>query len=69
MTQERPRDPHKPLAVTVTTACELTSIGRTAMYALIKDKRVNSVKVGARRLVVFSSLEALLSDESQVFRR
>jgi excisionase family DNA binding protein len=56
--------PLKPLAVTVSTACELTSIGRTAMYTLIKNKCVASIKLGTRRLIVFSSLEALLQGEN-----
>jgi excisionase family DNA binding protein len=60
--KESSPDPHTPLAVKVSKACELTSIGRTAMYALIQEGRVKTVKIGNRRLVLFSSLEALLAE-------
>lgn len=50
----------KPLAVQVKTACELIGVGNTTMWALIKDGRVKTVRIGRRRLVIYASLEALL---------
>jgi len=51
----------KPLAVPVKTACQLVGVGHTSMWALIKEGRVKTVSVGRRRLVIYASLEALLS--------
>jgi len=51
----------KPLAVPVKTACQLVGIGNTSMWALIKAGKVKTVSVGRRRLVIYASLEALLS--------
>jgi excisionase family DNA binding protein len=50
----------KPLAVTVSRACALVGVGRTKMYELIASGRVRSVKIDARRLVDYESLEVLL---------
>jgi hypothetical protein len=55
----------KPLAVPVKTACQLVGVGNTSMWALIKTGRVKTVSVGRRRLVIYASLEALLSNGSQ----
>jgi hypothetical protein len=52
----------KPLAVSMTAACQIMSLGRTSMFALIKAGRVKTVNIGRRRLVVYASLEALLSE-------
>jgi excisionase family DNA binding protein len=51
----------KPLAVSVRVACQLLNVGNTTMWALIKAGRVKSVSIGRRRLVIYASLEALLS--------
>jgi len=50
----------KPLAVPVKTACKLVGVGNTTMWALIKDGRVKTVRIGRRRLVIYASLETLL---------
>ena len=55
------REAAKPLAVSVTTACKLLGVGNTTMWALIKGGRVKTVSIGWRRLVIYSSLELLLS--------
>jgi hypothetical protein len=52
----------KPLAVTVKAACEIIGVGRTTMFGLIKSGRVNTARIGRRRVVVFASLVALLDD-------
>jgi hypothetical protein len=52
----------KPLAVPVKIACQLVGVGNTSMWALIKAGKVRTVSVGRRRLVIYASLEALLSN-------
>jgi hypothetical protein len=52
----------KPLAVPVKTACQLVGLGNTSMWALIKAGRVKTVSIGRRRLVIYASLESLLSN-------
>jgi hypothetical protein len=54
----------KPLAVPVKIACRLIGVGNTSMWALIKAGRVKTVSIGRRRLVIYASLEALLSGHS-----
>jgi excisionase family DNA binding protein len=49
----------RPVTVTVPTALRLTGLGRTKFYELINEGRIKTVTVGRRRLVVYSSLEAL----------
>jgi excisionase family DNA binding protein len=55
-----PQDP-KPLAVPVKVGCRLLGIGATTMWALIKSGRIKTIRIGRRRLVVYRSLETLLS--------
>ena len=50
----------QPLAVTVREACRLTGIGRTLLYDMIRDGRVNALRLGRRRLVTTASLNALI---------
>ena len=54
----------KPLAVPVKTACKRVGVGNTTMWALIKDGRVKTARIGRRRLVIYASLEALLGQEA-----
>jgi hypothetical protein len=55
----------KPLTVTVGTAKQLSGLGNTKIWALIKDRTLETVHVGRRRLIIFRSLEALLAPRSQ----
>jgi excisionase family DNA binding protein len=50
----------KPITVTVATARKITGLSTTTVYALIKKKKIKVVKVGARTLITYASLEALL---------
>jgi excisionase family DNA binding protein len=50
------------LLLTVEEAAETLTIGRTTMFALIKDGSVRSVRIGARRLVPFASLESFVAE-------
>ena len=54
----------KPLAVTVKTAREITGLGNTKIYALIKESRLESVAIGRRRLISYASLEALINNRA-----
>jgi hypothetical protein len=59
-----PRDPpQKPLTVTVSEACRLSGLGRTAIWKFIRDHRLEIAQVGGlkRRLIVYRSLESLLA--------
>jgi excisionase family DNA binding protein len=51
----------RPLAVTVKVASQLSGLGNTKLYELIKDGRLRTVTVDRRRLVLFSGLEELLA--------
>jgi excisionase family DNA binding protein len=57
---------HRPLgdgrlAVSIEETCRLLSIGRTLVYQLISQRRLKTIKVGARKLVLMSSIYDLLS--------
>src|SRR5438309_356044 len=51
----------EPLAVDVNTALEISGLGRTKFYELIRDKRLKTVMVGRRRLINYQSLKALVA--------
>ena len=51
----------KPLTVTVATARKISGLGNTTIWQLIKNGKLETVHVGRRRLVVYSSLQKLLS--------
>lgn len=50
------------LLCTVEEAAETLSIGRTSIYELLRDGRLRSVKVGARRLIPIAALEDFVND-------
>ncbi len=54
----------KPLAVSVKEMCRLLGIGNTKAWELIGLGRVKTFSVGRKRLVVFSSIEDLISSEA-----
>ena len=68
ISREVPEDA-RPLAVSVKTACKLVGVGNTTMWALIKAGRVKTVSIGRRRLVIYASLEALVSEVGQRHER
>jgi excisionase family DNA binding protein len=49
-----------PIAVSVSEAARLLSIGRTKVYELINDGTLRTVKVGRRTLVAMASIHALI---------
>jgi excisionase family DNA binding protein len=50
----------KPISVTVQTARKLTGLGNTTIYELIKQKKLKTVAIGRRRLILYRSLEELI---------
>jgi excisionase family DNA binding protein len=52
----------EPLAVTVKEAGRLTGLGHTTLYRLIGEGKLRTTKVGARTLVMFPSIKALLEN-------
>jgi excisionase family DNA binding protein len=50
----------KPISVTVKTAREITGLGNTMIYELIKRGELKTVSIGRRRLILFDSLEELI---------
>ncbi len=52
-------DTHK-LAYTIAEACHAVGIGRTKLYELIGEGRVETRKIGARTVIPADSLRALI---------
>ncbi|HME25463.1 MAG TPA: hypothetical protein VKI44_29720 [Acetobacteraceae bacterium] len=55
----RRRSP-KAIATTVNGTRDMTGLGRTKIYELIAERKLKTVAVGRRRLVLIESIEALL---------
>ncbi len=49
----------KPITITIAETLRVSGLGRTKLYELIGDGTIKTFTVGRRRLVVYSSLEAL----------
>ena len=58
--QRSHRTTQDPIAVTVEDAQRLSGLGKTKLYELISQRKLKSVAVGRRRLILFASLVALL---------
>lgn len=48
------------LAFTITEACHAVGIGRTKLYALIGEGRLETRKIGSRTVIPAESLRALV---------
>jgi excisionase family DNA binding protein len=53
----------QPLAYSIEEASRVSSIGRTNLYQLIKDGKLQARKVGKRTLIPAESLRALILGE------
>lgn len=63
VSEENPyRRRDRSLLCTVDEAAALLSVGRTSVYQLMSSGRLRSVKVGSRRLVPRSALEAFVDE-------
>lgn len=54
----------QPLAYSVADAIRVSSIGKTRLYSLIKEGRLEARKVGKRTLIPAASLRALIEGEA-----
>ncbi|MBT0668934.1 helix-turn-helix domain-containing protein [Novosphingobium profundi] len=52
--------PIEPISVRIPEACRLTGIGRSKLYELIAEGRIEVVKVGTMTLVPYASLKDLI---------
>lgn len=50
------------LAYSINEAARILSLGRTSIYALIKEGRLETVKLGRRTLVKAVSIRALIGE-------
>lgn len=50
------------LTVSVTAAAKALGLGRTSIYALIKQRRIEVIKIGRRTLLTTASLRNLLDE-------
>ena len=58
----RPMTPQvAPITVRIPDACRMIGIGRSKMYELIQEGRIEIVKLGTSTLVVVESLNALIT--------
>jgi hypothetical protein len=50
-----------PITVTFPTAKKITGLGLTTLWKLVKEKRIEIVRIGGRSLITYRSLQALLT--------
>jgi len=55
------RDAVEPAGLSVAEACRYLSVGQTTLYALLKDQKLASRKLGRRRIILKASLDRLLA--------
>lgn len=53
-----------PLAFSIKDACNTLSLGKTTIFALIKEGRLRVVRIGGRTLIPADSLRALLEKDA-----
>jgi excisionase family DNA binding protein len=56
-------DRSAPLANTISTSCRRLGIGRTLIYDLLKQGKLNSIKLGTRTLIPESELQRLITEQ------
>lgn len=61
--ESRGADSLVPLALSPRRAAECLGVGHDAVYQLLNEGRLRSVKLGRRRLIPVSELERFLSEE------
>jgi excisionase family DNA binding protein len=50
----------EPLTVTIATARQISGLSNTTVYKLIKEGKLDTIKIGVRTLIPYASLKALL---------
>ncbi len=53
----------QPLALSINDTAKTLSVGRTSVYALIRDGRLETVKLGRRTLVKTESVRRIMGGE------
>jgi excisionase family DNA binding protein len=51
----------RPITVTIADAREISGLGNSTLWKLIGEGRLDTVSVGRRRLILYDSLEKLLT--------
>lgn len=51
------------LAVSVKEAARIIGVGRTSLYSMIRDGRIETLKIGRRTVVKTSSLRRIIDQE------
>ncbi len=54
----------EPIAISITDAARVLGLGRTSIYALIKEGRLETVKLGSRHLVKAESIRRLVAGQA-----
>jgi excisionase family DNA binding protein len=62
--RQRVTDGVRPLTCTVNRTAEITGLGVSTIWAMLKEGRLTSVSVGRRRLVHYESIERLLQGDA-----
>ncbi len=55
----------QPISLSVDEACQSLGIGRTLLYRLISEKKIESFKVGRRTLISHAGLHAYVMSEME----
>jgi len=53
----------EPIALSISDTAKTLSLGRTSVYELIKQQRLDTVKIGRRTLVKMDSIRRLIDGE------
>ena len=61
--QKQAENYYEPISYRVEDALRVSGLGRTTIYAAMKDGRLKSRAIGRRRLIDAASLRALVSGE------
>ncbi len=61
--KSNPDGSHQPIAYSVSEACRVSSLGRTKIYQLISEGKLDARKLGTRTLILADSLDHLIRSE------
>lgn len=53
----------EPFALTISDTAKVLSLGRTSVYRLIADGRLQTLKIGRRTLVLVASIHRLVNQQ------
>ncbi len=54
---------HEPLAYTVADACRVSTLGKTNLYKLISEGKLEARRIGGRTVIPAASLRKLIEGE------